>query len=99
MKMTEEEEKKEQLIKEQLAKEQLVSDYKNTFGSPEGERVLGDLKRLANIDFSIIPLNGNGQIDINQVMVNEGQRAVVIHILRKISVDLDKPKQTEAVKE
>ena len=83
-------------ITEEEKKEQLIRDYKNTFGSPEGERVLGDLRRHANIDLSIVPTDNNGQIDIYQVMKNEGQRAVVIHILRRIRTDLDKPKQTKA---
>lgn len=88
MKMTEEEKK-----------EQLIRDYKFTFGSPEGKRVLENLRKLANYDLSIVPTDNNGQVDIYQVMKNEGQRAVVIHILRKISTDLGEPKQTEAIKE
>ena len=85
MKMTEEEKK-----------EQLIRDYKYIFSIPEGKRVLENLKRLGNYDLSIVPLDNNGQVDIYQVMKNEGQRAVIVHILRKIRTDFDKPKQTEA---
>lgn len=91
--MTDEEKKREE------AAEQLIRDYKYTFGSPDSERVVGDLKRLANYDLVLIPVDNNGRIDTNQVMFNEGQRSVIVHILRKIKVDLGKPKQTEAVKE
>ena len=91
--MTEDEEKAE------AEKEQLIRDYKYTFGSPDGKTVLEDLKRLANYDLVLVPLDNNGRIDSHQVMRNEGNREVVVHILRKIKVDLGKPKQTEAVKE
>ena len=91
--MTDEEQKRED------AAEQLIRDYKYTFGSPDGKRVLEDLKRLANYDLVLVPLDNNGRIDSHQVMRNEGNREVVVHILRKIKVDLSKPKQTEAVKE
>lgn len=79
--------------------EQLIRDYKFAFGSPDGKRVLEDLKRLANYDLVLVPLDNNGRIDSHQVMRNEGNREVVVHILRKIKVNLDKPKQTEAIKE
>lgn len=79
--------------------EQLIRDYKYTFGSPDSGRVVGDLKRLANYDLVLVPLDNSGRIDSHQVMFNEGQRSVIVHILRKIKVDLGKPKQTEAIKE
>ena len=90
--MTEDEEKRE------AEKEQLTRDYKFTFGSPDGKRVVKDLKSLANYDLVLVPLDNNGKIDSHQVMFNEGRRSVIVHILRKIKVDLGKPKQTEAVK-
>lgn len=85
--------------KREVDAEQLIRDYKYTFGSPDGKRVLEDLKRLANYDLVLVPLDNNGRIDSHQVMRNEGNREVVVHILRKIKTDLGKPKQTEAIKE
>jgi len=91
--MTDEDKKREEAV------EQLTRDYKYTFGSPDSERVVKDLKGLANYDLVLVPLDNNGRIDSHQVMFNEGQRSVIVHILRKIKVDLGKPKQTEAVRE
>lgn len=91
--MTDEEKKREEAV------EQLIRDYKFTFGSPDSERVVSDLKKLANYDLVLVPLDNNDRIDSHQVMFNEGQRSVIVHILRKIKVDLGKPKQTEAIKE
>ncbi len=91
--MNEDEEKREEETG------QLIRDYKFTFGSPDSKRVLNDLKRLANYDLVLVPLDNNGRIDSHQVMRNEGNREVIVHILRKIKVDLGKPKQTEAIKE
>lgn len=90
--MTDEEKKREEETWQE------VKDFKETFEPPTGKRVVERLKRLANYDFVLIPVDNNGRIDTNQVMFNEGQRSVIVHILRKIKVDLDKPKQTEAIK-
>lgn len=85
--------------KREVDTEQLIRDYKYTFGSPDSKRVVENLKKLANYDLVLVPTDNNGRIDSHQVMFNEGQRSVIVHILRKIKVDLGKPKQTEAVKE
>lgn len=83
---------------EEEKKEQLKMDYLETFTSPAGKRVLADLRRLSHFDLSIIPTGNDGHIDVYNVMRNEGMRAVLIHILRKIEpVEIER--QTEAKKE
>jgi len=91
--MTDEEKKREEDVWQE------IKDFKETFESPEGKRVVERLKRLSNYDYVLVPVDNNGRIDVNQVMFNEGQRSVMVHILRKLKTDLGKPKQTEAVRE
>ncbi len=76
---------------------QLVMDYKRTFETLEGKRVLANLRKISRFDLSVIPTGNDGHTDIYEVMRNEGQRSVVLHILKKIETDLSKPKQTEAI--
>lgn len=75
----------------------LIIDYRNTFESPQGERVLKDLRKIFNFDVSVQPLGIDGHIDSYKVVRNEGCRSVIIHILRKIEKDFDDKKQEEAV--
>lgn len=77
-------------------KEQVVKDYLEVFTSPHGKRVLVDLRRLSHFDFSVIPTGNDGHTDTYDVMRNEGMRAVVIHILRKIEPEPKEERQTES---
>ena len=79
----------------------LTRAYKRYFGGddPEGNMILADLKSKAGFDLSIVPLGTDEHIDIYQVMRNEGQRSVIIHILRQVAKDLDKTQQTETIDE
>jgi hypothetical protein len=81
--------------KEQEAK-QLIIDYKYTFGSEQSKRVLEDLRKLANLNRSVIPRDREGRIDPLEVMRNEGQRSVVVHIYTKIAKNPNEVKQKEA---
>lgn len=81
---------------EEEKKQQLINDYLETFTSSHGQRVLDDLRRLSGFDFSIIPTGNDGHTDVYDVMRNEGMRAVVIHILRKIDTKSKEERQTES---
>ncbi len=78
-------------------KKQLTMDYKQTFDSPEGKRVVDNLRKISKFDLSVLPIGKDDHIDIHAIMRYEGQRSVVLHILKKIEEDLDKPKQIEAI--
>lgn len=80
---------------EEEIKEQLKIDYLETFTSPHGQRVLEDLRKLSRFDYSVVPTGNDGHVDALDVMRNEGMRAVVIHILRKIEKKKEE-KQTES---
>ena len=62
--------------------DQLLIDYKETFGTEAGKRVLHDLDRKTT--FSRPGFPGFGPIDVNRVLVNEAQRSLFLYILKKI---------------
>jgi hypothetical protein len=75
---------------------QLAILYKEVFGTVSGQLVIEDLRRVFNFDLSIVPRDNNGRIDELEVMRNEGKRSVILHILKTVAKDLDKPEsQTE----
>ena len=60
-----------------------ISDYKKTFGSPEGRRVLFHLMKVHGV-----MLTSHVEGDPYSTAFNEGGRNVVIQILRKMRMDL-----------
>lgn len=74
---------------------QLIMDYAGTFGTPEGKRTLADLRMRFRTETVFIP-NRTGQIDIHEVMLNLGQRSVLVHIDMMRKTDPHKERQTEA---
>ena len=78
---------------------QLLIDYKMTFGTESGERVLADMKSKANFDRSVIPRDANGRIDPMEVMRNEGQRSGIVHIEIQLGKDPHEQKQEKAKNE
>ncbi len=60
------------------------ADYKAAFSSPEGMRVLADLRRFCLVDDT---MHGGGT---EQTHVNIGQRNVFLHIQRCMKVDPEK---------
>jgi hypothetical protein len=58
--------------------ESLHQDYKITFDSPSGQRVLKDLERLCYINDSTI--SNIDKFDINSLALKEGMRRVVLRI-------------------
>jgi len=69
---------------------QLIIDYKQTFQSPQGERVLNNLKELAKYRVSYWPNGMDGHTDIYEVCREEGKRAVINHILIMLEKNPDK---------
>lgn len=64
----------------QLAK---IADYKSCFGTESGRRVLWDLmKQHSVLDSTFDPAN------INEMILREGGRNVVLQILHKLNVDV-----------
>ena len=79
---------------------QLVIDYKETFESPHGKRVLEDLRRKTTYDKSSVSFNRTNPIDINRLVYDEGQRAMLVYILRMLSTNLmDEPRSETAISE
>ena len=60
--------------------QQLVIDYKQTFMSEHGQRVLAHIKKLAKFNMAYLPTDTVGRIDPMEVMRYEGSRCVIIHI-------------------
>ena len=79
--------------------QQLIIDYQNTFDSEMGRRVLADLKRLSKLNSSFVPIDNEGRIDPLQLMRNEGQRSVLVHIYTKLGKDPFEVKQERAINE
>lgn len=68
---------------------QLVVAYHNTFESPEGKKVLDDLRRKCPLmDDTIHTANG---IDVNRLLVLEGQRSVLLYIYKMLRRDPNEP--------
>jgi hypothetical protein len=88
--MTEEEKKKQ----EQEKFIQLVMDYKNTFESEAGKRVLADLINRT----TMYNVRLQSPIDSYQVVLEEGRRSVIVYILKKLSANLDQ-RPVEAISE
>lgn len=72
---------------------QLVMDFQNTFTSEGGKRVLADLRKKSTYDVSSISTDKSRPIDVNRLIYDEGQRAVIIYIFRMLGMKLDKEKQ------
>jgi hypothetical protein len=62
-------------------KADLIRAYKNTFSSDEGKLVLHDLMKTFHVLHSTMDSNAN------EVMYKEGERSVVLRILRTINTD------------
>lgn len=70
--------------------DQLVKDYKETFGSAQGKRVLDNLKRLAHYDGFFWPRAQDGHTDVYDVCRETGKRAMIAHIELHLNKDLMK---------
>ena len=69
--------------------EQLRKDYKEVFESESGRRVLEDLKKICYFYGTTIHVHPH-------IMANyEGQRNVVLHILTKLKLNVEKLKELQ----
>lgn len=67
-------------------KKQLIRDYAFVFGSPEGQRVLDDLRKKTPT-FMLSGLQANPTLDTNRMMYLEGQRSVLLYIHKTMNLD------------
>ncbi len=63
---------------------QLKADYKNTFSTEEGQRVLKNLEKLCFVHGTTF------SVDDGVIQFNEGKRTVVVQIQNMIVMDLEK---------
>jgi len=63
---------------------QLLISYNETFNGPHGKRVLKDLRTHSHFNYAIVPKDSTGRIDVSEVLRREGQRSVIIHIIRQM---------------
>lgn len=68
-----------------MSRRQLIIDYRNTFESPEGQRVLADLRKLAPLLTG--KLEHRHGVDTNMLLVLEGQGNVLKHIYQRLGAD------------
>jgi hypothetical protein len=66
-----------------------IIDYKKTFESERGQKVLLDLMKEASMVGSTIGTK-DGSICVNQTFVNEGARNLVLYILKKLKFNEEK---------
>jgi hypothetical protein len=64
----------------------IIADYEKVFGTPEGMRVLEDLKKSSHINKTSF------NVDTHIMAYNEGARTTVLHIM-----DMSKPKPRKDV--
>jgi len=64
---------------------QLVIDYHKVFATPEGKRVLADLRKRC--PFLTDSIATHGGIDVNKLLYFEGQRSVLLQIYRMLHRD------------
>ena len=76
---------------------QLLLDYRNTFNSPEGKRVLADLKKRCPLLSG--PLGIAKGVDVNMMLVMEGQSNIVKHIYTMLNRDPNEESPERAVNE
>ena len=74
-----------------LADDEILSCYYLCFNSPEGEVVLNDLK---NCFYNMTSLDE--EASPHKVLVQEGKRFVVIHILAKIEEYIERKKEKQS---
>lgn len=63
----------------------LRDDYRMTFGSPHGRRVLADLLKFGHVSQSVVVLGDNGQ----GTGVNEGKRLAALRCTSFINMEDD----------
>lgn len=75
-------------------KRQLAMDFKDTFGSPYGLRVLEALDKRTTMNRPSV--DSTGTIDPNRIIYDEGQRAMMVFIHAQINKDVEVKKKARA---
>jgi hypothetical protein len=75
-------------------KRQLAMDFKDTFGSPFGERVLAELDKRTTMNRPSV--SSAGVIDPNRIIYDEGQRAMMVFIHAQVNKDVEVKKKARA---
>jgi len=75
-------------------KRQLVMDFKDTFGSPYGQRVLEALNKRTTLNRPC--LNKEGEVDLGKLPYEEGKRVMVLYIHEMINKDIETKKKARA---
>ena len=70
----------------------LVLDYQHIYSLDEGKRVLEHMKKMANFDIAIVPLDNIGKIDPFEVVRQLGLRSAIIDIEIMLTKDPDEEK-------
>ena len=71
---------------------QLIIDYKQTFLSPHGKRVLDHMKACSKYNIAHVPLDSLGRIDVHEVVRNLGLRSSIVNIETMLNTDPDETK-------
>ena len=71
---------------------QLVIDYKQTYGTPHGKRVLDHMKACACFNIAKVPIDNLGRIDAYEVVRNLGLRSSIVNIEMILNTDPDEKK-------
>jgi len=58
----------------------LLAQYRSIFSTTEGRAVLEDLKNFCKYDKALY--SKGAQASVNEMLVNEGQRIVYLHIIK-----------------
>lgn len=74
---------------------QLLIDYRKTFLSTEGQRVLADLRKRCPLLTDALSVS-NG-IDVNKLLFLEGQRSVLLHVYKMLGRDPNEEAAERAV--
>jgi len=77
--------------------QQLTQDFHETFETDHGRRVLERLESLSTLNKSSISSDRGKPIDVNRLIYDEGQRAVMLYIERQLNKDIGVKKKKDAI--
>lgn len=66
------------------SQKQLRMDYHATFATEAGIRVLEDIKKMANYEIALAPIDGHGRFDSYLLAERTGERNLCSRILQKL---------------
>ncbi len=79
---------------------QIIIDFKSTFASPEGKRVLDHLMNICTIAKPSVSVRaGSVGIDTSRLLFDEGQRCFMLHIMNRVNADPMKTLPEDAITE